>query len=410
MSNLPSDPPPGVTFVQIWRHPDPERQERYIQTVRDNVALLTSQPGFRSFRLLAGVDGRSSAVVAEWADQAASKAATGTAEAVAAHDRMAESGEPSGSFYQQRERWVFDPSPATIDGVEHHRVSAGAGELHFVTAGASGVPVLLVHGFPETWWAFRKLIPLLAATHRVIAVDLPGTGDSSHDDANYDSGTAAAALRDLLLELELGPVHLLGQDIGGPATYRLAATAPDLVRSYTFVESGLSGFGLEALMDVANGGSWHFGFLAEPGIPEMLLRGHEREFFESRYRRQRAAVLPTDIDEFLRTYAGPGGWAGSLGRYQSMVREGAELQQLGQTPLAMPVLAVGAGGEGGFGDFSRQTMARVATRVEDVVIDGTGHFIAQESPDELAWHLLAFYARVESSPAAIPPETDPNRS
>jgi hypothetical protein len=52
----------------------------------------------------------------------------------------------------------------------------------------------------------------------------------------------------------------------------------------------------------------------------------------------------------------------------------------------------------------------VATRVEDVVIDGTGHFIAQESPDELARHLLAFYARVESSPAAIPPETDPNGS
>jgi pimeloyl-ACP methyl ester carboxylesterase len=410
MSYVPADPPDGVTFVQIWRHPDPARQERYLQAVRDNVALLTGQPGFRSFRLLAGVDGRSSAVVAEWSDQAASEAATGTAEAATAHEQMAESGEPSGSFYQQRGRWAFDPPPATIDGVEHHRVPAGTGELHFVTAGVSGVPVVLVHGFPETWWAFRKLIPLLAASHRVIAVDLPGTGDSTHDDASYDSATAAAALRDLLRGLDLGPVHLLGQDIGGPTTYRLAATAPDLVRSYTFVESGLSGFGLEALMDVAQGGSWHFGFLAEPGIPEMLLEGHEREFFDSRYHRQRAAVLPADIDEFLRTYAAPGGWAGSLGRYQSMVREGAELAQLGRTPLAIPVLAVGAGGEGGFGDFSRQTMAQVATHVDDVIIDSTGHFIAQESPDELARHLLAFYARVEGSPAAIPITTDPNPS
>lgn len=410
MSYVPSDSPDGVAFVQIWHHPDAERQKRYIQTVRDNVALLTGQPGFRSFRLLAGVDGHSSAVIAEWADQAASETATSTAEAVAAHDRMAESGDPSGSFYQQRERWVFDPPPATIDGVEHHRVSAGAGELHFVTAGASGTPVLLVHGFPETWWAFRNLIPLLAASHRVIAIDLPGTGDSSHDDGNYDSATAAGALRDLLRELDLGPVHLLGQDIGGPTTYRLAATAPDLVRSYTFIESGLSGFGLEALMDVAKGGSWHFGFLAEPGIPEMLLKGHEREFFDSRYHRQQAVVLPADIDEFLRTYAAPGGWAGSLGRYQSMVREGAELQQLGQTPLAMPVLTVGAGGEGGFGDFSRQTMTQVATDVDDILIDSSGHFIAQESPDELAGHLLRFYSRVESAPAATLPATDPNGS
>lgn len=129
----------------------------------------------------------------------------------------------------------------------------------------------------------------------------------------------------------------------------------------------------------------------------MLLKGHEREFFDSRYHRQRAAVLPADIDEFLRTYAAPGGWAGSLGRYRSMVREGAELAQLGRTPLAIPVLAVGAGGEGGFGDFSRQTMARVATDVDDVVIDRSGHFVAQESPDELAQHLLAFYSRIEST-------------
>jgi hypothetical protein len=61
------------------------------------------------------------------------------------------------------------------------------------------------------------------------------------------------------------------------------------------------------------------------------------------------------------------------------------------------VLAVGAGGEGGFGDFSRQTMAQVATEVDDVVIGRSGHFVAQESPDELAEHLLAFYSRVESS-------------
>jgi pimeloyl-ACP methyl ester carboxylesterase/quinol monooxygenase YgiN len=398
MSDVASDSPDGISFIQIWRHPDPSSQECYIQTVRDNVALLISQPGFRSYRLLAGVDGRSSTVVAEWRDQEASEAATGTAEAIAAHDRMTEWGEPSGSFYQQRERWVFEPPPATIDGVEHHRVSAGAGELHFVTAGVSGVPVLLVHGFPETWWAFRKLIPLLAANHRVIAVDLPGTGDSSHDDGNYDSATAAGALKDLLVGLDLGPVHLLGQDLGGPTTYRLAATAQDLVRSYTFVESGLSGFGLEALMDVAKGGRWHFGFLAEPGIPEMLLKGHERDFLDNRYCAQRAAVLPADIDEFLRTYAAPSGWAGSLGRYQSLVQEGAELTQLARTPLAMPVLAVGAGGEGGFGDFSRQTMAQVASDVDDVLIGGTGHFVAQESPDALARHLLEFYSRVESLP------------
>ena len=57
-------------------------------------------------------------------------------------------------------------SMPTIQGVTHHTVAVNGTELHFVSAGTIGSPVLLVHGFPESWWAFRKLIPLLAESHR----------------------------------------------------------------------------------------------------------------------------------------------------------------------------------------------------------------------------------------------------
>ena len=66
-------------------------------------------------------------------------------------------------------------SMPTIQGVTHHTVAVNGTELHFVSAGTIGSPVLLVHGFPESWWAFRKLIPLLAESHRVFAVDLRGS-------------------------------------------------------------------------------------------------------------------------------------------------------------------------------------------------------------------------------------------
>jgi hypothetical protein len=65
---------------------------------------------------------------------------------------------------------------ASLAGVTHHHAKVNGTELHYVAAGTEGTPVLLVHGFPETWWAFRKLIPLLAASHRVYAVDLSGFG------------------------------------------------------------------------------------------------------------------------------------------------------------------------------------------------------------------------------------------
>ena len=95
-----------------------------------------------------------------------------------------------------------------------------------MAAGTEGPPVLLVHGFPETWWTFRKLIPLLAATHRVYAVDLRGFGDSDNGSGAYDSKTSAEDLHLLIEELNVGPVHLTGQDISGATVLRLAARTP----------------------------------------------------------------------------------------------------------------------------------------------------------------------------------------
>jgi pimeloyl-ACP methyl ester carboxylesterase len=123
-------------------------------------------------------------------------------------------------------------------------------------------------------WAFHKLIPLVAPEHRVIAVDLPGFGDSGHEQGDYTSSFAAESLRQLVEYLELGPVHLTGQGIGAVRTFRLAAGHPELIRSYAAIETGLPGFGLEMLADVTHGGTWHIGVLAAPGIPEMLGAQH----------------------------------------------------------------------------------------------------------------------------------------
>ena len=71
------------------------------------------------------------------------------------------------------------PAGRTIPGVTHHAADLNGTRLHWVSAGESGSPVLLVHGFPESWWAFHEVIPRLAPHHRVVAVDLRGVGDSA---------------------------------------------------------------------------------------------------------------------------------------------------------------------------------------------------------------------------------------
>ena len=104
-----------------------------------------------------------------------------------------------------------------------------------------GSPVLMVHGFPETWWTFHKLIPRLSEQHRVFAVDLRGFGDSSPAEAGHDNTTAAEDLVALIAHLDGGPVHLTGQDISGPTTFRVAATRPAR-ELHGDPETGLPGF------------------------------------------------------------------------------------------------------------------------------------------------------------------------
>lgn len=285
-------------------------------------------------------------------------------------------------------------------GIAHHTAQVNGTSIHYVSAGSAGSPILLVHGFPETWWAFHKVIPLLAPTHRVFAVDLRGFGDSASDEgAAYDSATAAEDLHQLVGRLGVGPVHLTGQDIAGATVVRLAATHPEDVRSLTAIEMGRAGFGLEGLADVTHGGSWHIGVMAAPGIPELLLAGRERELLGTwafpAMTAVAGSITDADVDEFARTYARPGGWRGAVGLYCAMLAEGEELRALAhQMPLAMPVLAVGAGG----GSFTLAAMRQVAAgRVDSVQLDGVGHYVAMEAPDALASAIARFAADVDAA-------------
>ena len=292
---------------------------------------------------------------------------------------------------------AITPAGATIPGVTHHLADVNGTRLHYVAAGATGSPILLVHGWPETWWAFRTLIPLLAATHRVFAVDLRGFGDSSHADGDHSTATSAEDLHHLVAHLDAGPVHVLCQDISGPPVFHFATTHPGDVLSFTGVETTLTGYGLEMLADVNHGGSWHVGFLGTPGIPQLLLPGHERQLLADwAYPLMcgtKGAVTEADIDEFTRSYAGPNGWAGTSGLYQSIFADHGATRELAEShPLTVPVLAV----DGINAAFTERTFRQVATgEVTAVHIEGVGHLVAQEAPESLAAAVLTFVGTVD---------------
>ena len=288
---------------------------------------------------------------------------------------------------------------ATIPEVTHYLTDLDGKQLHYVAAGTTGSPIVLVHGWPETWWAFHKLIPLLAQTHRVYAIDIRGFGDSSTAETSFELQDAADDLHHLVEHLALGPVHLLSQDISGGVGFTFAATHAEDVLSFTAVESALSGFGLELLADVNGFGSWHVGFLGTPDIPTLLLPGRERALLAGwaypMMSGTPGAISEADLDEFLRSYSRPNGWRGTESLYRAIFTDNGATKALAEAhPIAVPVLTV----DGPNHPFTENSFRQVSSgEFTSVHIDGVGHLVAQEAPQQLATTLLGFIGRVDGA-------------
>jgi len=280
--------------------------------------------------------------------------------------------------------------------IEHHHADLPSGvRLHYCTAG-SGDPVVLVHGWPSTWFEWRRVMPLLAPQHRLVVPDLRGLGDSSRPATGYDKKTIAADLWQLLAgTLGLTSWHLVGHDWGGPVAFALAAAHEEAIRTLTIVDVTLPGIG----PDISQGGRrWHHAFHMTPDLPEALVQGREREYLSWFYRafsHRQAAFDDADIDEYLRTYRDPAALRAGFAYYRNIPQDTADNRALlaSGRRLQMPVLAVGGGRAEarGRGSEPEQSLREIATDVTGAVIADCGHFVPEEAPAELAALLIGHF-------------------
>lgn len=278
----------------------------------------------------------------------------------------------------------------------HHYAEIGEVMLHYVTLGA-GPPVVLLHGWPSTWYEWRFVMPKLADRFTVIAPDLRGLGDSSRPLAGYDKRTVANDVWRLMTDtLGHKEFHLVGHDWGGPTAYALAASYPEAVTRLAIVDVVIPGDG----GDFSQGGRrWHHQFHITPDLPEALVTGRERiylQWFYQTFAYKPGAIDDEALDEFTRTYSQPGALRARFNYYRAMGEDAkVNAAQLATGfRLPMPVLAVGGGvsyphGRGRGADVEA-SLRRVATDVTGAVIPACGHFVPEEAPDELSNLLLAF--------------------
>lgn len=271
--------------------------------------------------------------------------------------------------------------------LEHATVQLSEVKCHYVSAG-EGPTVLLVHGWLQTWYEWRHVIDLLAADHRVIAVDLRGFGYSSKPAAGYDALRMAADLRELIEHLDLRGVTVYGHDWGAVFAYALARTCPERVSALGIVEMALPGVGvMEPAMVPAAGGNylWHMGFQSVPDIPELLITGKERpylQWFFERFAYDPAAITPSDLDEYVAAVSQVGALRSGLAVYQAYFTSAEQVAELARTPLEIPVSA--HGGASCLGGMTLASVQPVAPGATGGVIERCGHWAAEERPEVVA--------------------------
>ena len=291
--------------------------------------------------------------------------------------------------------------PGFTDTFTGRYVDTGELRLHAVTGG-DGPPLLLVHGWPETWYAWRLLMPALARQFEVIAVDQRGMGLSDKPQDGYDTATQAGDLVALMDALGHERFAVVGHDTGFAISYALAADHPDRVERVALAEIPGSPGTVTApplfLPGPLNDRLWHLGFNRIDRLNEQLVAGREDVFYRWEFDAA-AKTLPDDvIDYYVRMLSNPDSLRGSFGWYRALDTTIAQDEQRKTTRLAMPVLAIG--GAASFGEHVAEALRVVADDVQSVVIPGTGHFVAEEAPEEMLTALTAFLAPYRDGSAA----------
>ncbi|GAB3339269.1 alpha/beta hydrolase [Micromonospora halotolerans] len=289
----------------------------------------------------------------------------------------------------------FVSSHAEVNGVRLHYVAGGRGE-----------PLILLPGWPQTWWEFHKIMPALAAGRRVIAVDLRGMGGSDKPADGYDKKTMAADILALTRHLGHDAVDIAGHDIGGMVAFAFAANHPASTRRIALLDIAHPDerFYNYSLLPVPGrqqvGGDihagpgrflWWFAFNQVPDLPERLLVGRSRllvDWMIDYLVEDPSAIGDRDRDIYAHAYSTVEAIRAGNAWYRAFGQDIADGKTYG--PVRAPLLGLG-GGEGGY-QLLKALLPDKGTDVEVAAVVGSGHYIPEERPEAVVQHLTRFFA------------------
>lgn len=274
----------------------------------------------------------------------------------------------------------------------HHFADLDKVRLHYVTAG-QGEPVVLLHGWPQTWFMWRDVIPLLAPHYALIAPDMRGLGDSSRPADGYDKMSVARDIAELMTRLGHERFRVVAHDWGGPVAFALAAQFSERVVAMAIFDAPVLGDG----GPIEHHARWHFGFHALPGLAEALTEGREDTYLRFFYRFGGAhpdAIAEEAQAEYVRAYSQPGAMTAGFNYYRAVPQDIADTTafRAAGRKLDMPILVYGGDpATRGRGMTALESWARVARNVSGGVAENCGHWIPEERPAFVADEVGRFF-------------------
>jgi pimeloyl-ACP methyl ester carboxylesterase len=263
--------------------------------------------------------------------------------------------------------------------------------LHYVSGG-KGSPLILLGGWPQTWWQFHKIMPALAEHYRVIVVDIRGMNLSGKPAGGYDKKTMARDIYELTKKLGYPQVDIAGHDIGAMVAHSFAVHYPHAIRKLALLDvphPDESMYELTLLPQPGQFYLWWFAFNQVAQLPEQLLAGRFRPLTDhlcGLMLQNPKAISERDRTIYANAYSSPDAIRAANGWYQTFGQDIIDLKTYPR--LTLPVL--GLASEAGY-DYLAGPLHRQAVDVQIERITGSGHYLAEEQPDVVVAHLRKFF-------------------
>ncbi|MFI6041555.1 alpha/beta fold hydrolase [Nocardia sp. NPDC051321] len=268
--------------------------------------------------------------------------------------------------------------------------------MHYVTGG-SGSPVVLIHGWPQTWFGWWPIMPALAEHHTVYAIDLPGLGDSTGSPTGYDKATLARYIHTLIADkLGIRDARVIGHDWGAAVAYQYASQFPADTNRLGYLDLPLPGPAIDAATYRTL--SWHIAFQSQRRVPEAVVSDDVREYLALFYPQvsyggsafggtsDRSPFTDAEITEYARTYSRPETLSDGFELYRAIDKDVRDT--VAAAPTNVPTLLMTAQGQ--LDPIKSTATTRMTNIVRAVDVPNAGHWLVEENPQFVAAELLQF--------------------